>query len=186
LLHSRKVLRRRATTTLEAAVIVPVMFLLLLAIMVGAMGVFKYHAVNHAARETARFAAVHAAQYAKKNAAAIAAGTLPTVDANYLVNYAKSQGFTLDPDKMDVKVQMMVVSPGATSPDTVITVDWDDIANNQNRSPYSVWTNNATVPPSNVQVDNVVIVQITYRFSPGLFFTGSYNLTSTAVMPMSY
>jgi hypothetical protein len=178
--------RRRGASTSELAVVLPVVLLVILALMVGGMGVFKYHEVAHAARETARFASVHGAEYAKANAVAIQAGTLPTVDKAYLISLAKKSSFTLDPNQMQVSVQMMVLTPGATSATSLTTVDWDDTTNNQNRSPYSAWTNNATTPATNVEVANVLIVQVTYSWSPNLLGVSPMNLTSTAVVPMSF
>jgi hypothetical protein len=37
-----------------------------------------------------------------------------------------------------------------------------------------------------VQVDNIVTVQVTYQWYPLLYLVGPINLTSTAVVPMSY
>ena len=53
--------------------------LLLAGLVVCAINVFCYQQVAYLARETARYAAVHAGQYQKENAAAITAGTLPNV-----------------------------------------------------------------------------------------------------------
>src|SRR3974390_1455618 len=88
--------KRQAATVVEAAFVLPVALFLVLAIMIGGMGIFMYQEMAHIARETARFASVHGGQYAKQNAAAISAGTLPTVDENYLINYAKGLAISLD------------------------------------------------------------------------------------------
>jgi hypothetical protein len=178
--------KRTAATVVEAAIVLPVTFFLFLALLVGGMGIFTYQQVAHLARQTARFASVHGAQYAKSNAAQIAAGTLPSVDLAYLISYAKSQAVSLDPSLLQVTVQMTVLKPGATASTNLETVGWDNTTENQSRSPYSAWTDTSTTPASNVQRENVVIVQITYAWSPGLFGIGTINLTSTAVMPMSY
>jgi hypothetical protein len=177
---------RLGTTALEAAVVLPVTFLLLLSILIGGMGIFKFQEVAHVARETARFASVHGGQYAKQNAAAIAVGSLPVVDEAYLISYAQSKAIGMDPSLLQISVSMTVLRPGTTSSTDTETVDWDNTTENQNRSPYSAWTNTNTTPASNVQLENMVIVQVTYAWSPGLFGLGTINLTSTAVMPMSY
>jgi hypothetical protein len=185
MIHKLKRPPRRGASTVEAAVVAPFTLFLVFAILIGAMGIFKYQEVAFIARETARFASVHGAQYARTNAAAIAAGTLPTVDRDYLISYAKSKGVGMDPNSLQVTVQMTVLSLAATDPSNTTTVDWDDTVNNQNRSPYSAWTDNTQTPPKNVQVDNVVIVTVTYTWSPGLFLP-PVTLTSTSVMPVSY
>jgi Flp pilus assembly protein TadG len=50
---------------LECAVVFPVVFTLLIGMMVGALGVFRYDEVALLAREGARYASVHGTQYAK-------------------------------------------------------------------------------------------------------------------------
>ena len=66
---------RCATTIVESAVIYPVAFFLLLALVVGAMGAFRFQETASLARETARYASVHGTQYAKENGV-----TAPTPD----------------------------------------------------------------------------------------------------------
>ena len=56
--------RRRGTTTVEFAITCPVVFFLIFAIIVGAMGVFRYQQVAALAREASRWACVHGAEYA--------------------------------------------------------------------------------------------------------------------------
>jgi Flp pilus assembly protein TadG len=56
---------RPAATTVEAAVIYPVVFLLLIGLLVGAQGIFVYHQTSHLARVAARYASVHGTQWAK-------------------------------------------------------------------------------------------------------------------------
>jgi Flp pilus assembly protein TadG len=57
--------RRRGTHVVEAAVIYPVTFLIMLALVVGAMGIFRYQQVSYLTREGARYASVHGRQYRK-------------------------------------------------------------------------------------------------------------------------
>ncbi len=65
----------RGATTVELAVIGPTMFLLLIGLLVGGLGIFRYQQVAHTAREASRWAAVHGSDYAQEtgNAAATAA-----------------------------------------------------------------------------------------------------------------
>jgi Flp pilus assembly protein TadG len=56
---------RRGTTVVEAAVVVPVTIMILLAIIVGGFGVFRYQEVAELAREGARYAAVRGTRYAQ-------------------------------------------------------------------------------------------------------------------------
>ena len=176
---------RRATTTVEAAIVLPVALFLIFGLIIGALGVFRYQETAHIARETARFAIVHGGQYAKIQAVAIQAGTQPSVDKQYLINFAKGKAIGLDPNNLQITVTMTVLSPGAGSA-TTETVDWDDTAQNQQRSPYSAWTNSSLTPPQNIQLGNVVMVTVSYQWTPELYLMGPITLSSTAVMPMSY
>jgi Flp pilus assembly protein TadG len=54
---------RRGATTVEFAVTAPIVLFLLLATIVGSMGVFRYHQVAALAREGSRWASVHGSQY---------------------------------------------------------------------------------------------------------------------------
>ncbi|HZT80204.1 MAG TPA: TadE/TadG family type IV pilus assembly protein [Gemmataceae bacterium] len=56
---------RRGATVVEAAVTAPAVFLLLLGLVVGGMGMFRYQQVASLARQAARYASVHGTQYAK-------------------------------------------------------------------------------------------------------------------------
>lgn len=167
--------RRHAATLVEAAVVLPVTFLLILGLVVGGMGVFRYQEMAHLARLTARFAAVHGGQYAQDNASAIQAGTLPTVNENYLTqNVAAANAAGLDPSKLSVSVTITTHSG---------TYDWDDTTDTNNRAPYSTYTgaNNNTVG-----VLNLVTVTVSYQWLPEWFLVGPITLTSTSVLPMSY
>jgi len=59
---------RRAATAVEASIIYPITFFLLLGLIVGGMGMFRYQQMASLARETARYASVHGTDYAKATA----------------------------------------------------------------------------------------------------------------------
>ncbi|HEV3255240.1 MAG TPA: TadE/TadG family type IV pilus assembly protein [Gemmataceae bacterium] len=63
---------RAAATTIEFALVGSVTFLLLLGLLIGGMGIFRYQQVANLARDGSRWASVHGTQYAKdtKNTAA--------------------------------------------------------------------------------------------------------------------
>jgi len=71
----RRAPRRSGATVVECAFVYPVVFLLVLGLMVGAGGIFRYSQLASLAREGARYASVHGAQYAQENAV-----TAPTPD----------------------------------------------------------------------------------------------------------
>src|SRR5262249_25117797 len=64
MLYQSPVKRRRGTTAVEAAFVFPSFFLILFAILIGGMGVFRYQEVASLAREGSRWASVHGTQYA--------------------------------------------------------------------------------------------------------------------------
>lgn len=57
---------RRAVTTVEFALIAPVLVLLLFGIIIGGVGIYRYQAVANLAREGARYASVRGSTYASK------------------------------------------------------------------------------------------------------------------------
>ena len=62
----RALQRRPGATVVECAFVYPVFFLLVLGLLVGAAGIFRYSQLASLTRETARYASVHGAQYAKE------------------------------------------------------------------------------------------------------------------------
>jgi Flp pilus assembly protein TadG len=58
--------RRSGTTLVECAFVYPAVFLLIVGLLVGAAGIFRYSQLASLSREAARYASVHGAQYAKE------------------------------------------------------------------------------------------------------------------------
>ena len=59
--------KRAGLTAVESALVYPVTFLLILGLLIGAAGIFRYQEVASLARRGARYAIVHGTQYAKEN-----------------------------------------------------------------------------------------------------------------------
>jgi len=66
---------RRAVATVEFAIIAPVVVLVLVGMLVGGMGIFRYQQLAHLAREASRWASVHGADYATKTGNSAATAT---------------------------------------------------------------------------------------------------------------
>ncbi len=58
--------QRRGAAAIEFAFAAPIVFFLILAIIIGSLGVFRYHQVAALAREGSRWASVHGGQYEKE------------------------------------------------------------------------------------------------------------------------
>ena len=67
--------RRPGATVVECAFVYPTLFLLILGLLVGAGGIFRYSQLASLTREGARYAVVHGGQYAQENNT-----TVPTPD----------------------------------------------------------------------------------------------------------
>jgi Flp pilus assembly protein TadG len=150
--------RRKGATVVEFAVIAPVVFLLLIGFAVLTMGVFRYQQVAYLARQGARYASTHGAQYhvdcrlppgdqATWSAEIREAGILPWIAA-------------LDSDQL-------------TS-----TVAWSAGDNRANAA------NAAT--GFETTIDNRVTVTVTYTWFPEALLAGPFELESVATMPVHY
>ena len=58
--------RRSGATVVECALVYPVFLLLVLGLLVGAAGIFRYSQLASLTREAARYASVHGGQYAQE------------------------------------------------------------------------------------------------------------------------
>jgi Flp pilus assembly protein TadG len=166
--------RRSGAHLVECALVFPLAFFLVLALVVGGMGVYKYQQVCYLAREAARYASVHGGQYQQEKAAAIASGTLPNVDKQYIItNVISANATNLEPENTQVSVNINMSSG---------SYDWDDTANNANRWPSSA----KTIGSTTYNETNTVSITITYTWNPEIYLIGPFTLTSTSVMPMCY
>jgi Flp pilus assembly protein TadG len=57
---------RPAATAVEFAVVGQILFLLLLGLVIGGLGIFRYQQVAHLARDASRWASVHGSDYAQE------------------------------------------------------------------------------------------------------------------------
>jgi Flp pilus assembly protein TadG len=57
--------RRTAVTVVEAAIVYPIVLLLMMGVIVGGFGIFRYQQLACLARDAARYAIVHGSKYAK-------------------------------------------------------------------------------------------------------------------------
>ncbi len=120
---------RRGTAAIEFAIVAPVIFFLMLSIMIGSQGVFRYHQVAALARDASRWAAVRGSDYEKEtgNSAATAediynsvilpnALTLKPEHLSYQVNWNRSN--------IPVEVIDDVQNPVGNTVSVTISYEW--------------------------------------------------------------
>ncbi len=78
--------KRDGTTMVECAVVYPAVFLLILGLMIGGLGIFRYQEVASLAREGARYASVHGTHFAQD--AGVPSPTPSDIYHNAIVNRA--------------------------------------------------------------------------------------------------
>ena len=150
--------RRKGATVVEFAIIGPLLFLLLIGFAVLGMGVFKYQEVAYLARQGARYASIHGAQYHIDN-------KLPPGDQTSWTGEIKNQG-----------VLPWVV--GLEASRITVTASWltgNNRANEGNESTGFQTT-----------INNNVTVTVSYSWLPESYLAGPFTLTSTSTVPMSY
>lgn len=104
--------RRSGSAVVEAAIVLPVVFLLLLGIMSGAIMIYTADEVSNVSREGARWASVRGTDYAltmKK----------PAATADEVKAYVLQQPVMLDPSRMTVNVSWQ----GSNRPGQFVTVE---------------------------------------------------------------
>jgi len=148
---------RKGSALVETAVVYPVLFLLVLGIIMLGISVFRYQQVAHAAREGARWAAVHGAKYAEET------GNTAATPEDIFTNAIQPQ---------------MAKVPAST---LTYSVTWDQ--NNKQTYTY-LYTNPTTGEKSVRSRQNTVSVTVRYTWDTGFF--GVIPVQSTTVMTMSY
>jgi Flp pilus assembly protein TadG len=121
--------QRRGTILVESAMIYPVLFLLILAIILLGIGVFRYQQVAHIAREASRWASVHGAKYAQETGSTAATPT--DVYNNVIVPQAAGMGLenlnysvTWDTSNAQTRVALVNNNVATISNNVVVTVTY--------------------------------------------------------------
>ena len=148
---------RRAAIAVETAVVQSVLFILLLALVAGGLGVFRYQQVTSLAREAVRAASVKGADYAKLT------GQSPPTQDQILTNVVQPRAVGMDLSKLSIQVQWIDGTTGQA-------MAWDD-------STKAVKTGSTS---------NRIRVTVTYQWSPEFFGAGPYTIQSVSEGPMSF
>lgn len=88
---------RPGAVTVEFAIVCPVAFTLLLAILIGGLAVFRFQEVATLAREAARYASVHGGQYARETGQ-------PAATATTIRDYVLAKAVALDSNSLTCTV----------------------------------------------------------------------------------
>jgi hypothetical protein len=122
--------RRRAATLVECAIVLPVTFLLMLILLVGAMGVFRYQEISTLAREGARYTSTHG--YQSRQDAGLPIGTSSDWSQDIYTNGIQPKMVGLDSSKLTYSVSWpdVVNQPGkpdnwpGSKVDVTVNYDW--------------------------------------------------------------
>jgi len=162
--HMRKAAlpRRQGALTLEAALVIPLMMFVLLAMIIGGVGVLRFQQVACQTREAARFASVHGGDYQLFTGA-----VCPTEQA----------------------ILEQVVGPMATGMDLgslALQVQWIDQATGKVYPWDSASRDVLSITPRGEYVTNTVRVTVSYQWTPNFLGVGPLSLRSTSEVPMAY
>src|SRR5580692_1377242 len=105
---------RSGVTLVETAIVLPVTLFLIFALMIGALGVFRYQEVSALARQASRYASTHGAQYRKD--AGLPRGTSSDWQADTYTNSVQPGMALLDPSLLTTRVSWPDVSNQPGSP----------------------------------------------------------------------
>jgi Flp pilus assembly protein TadG len=154
--------RRRGAALLEGAIVYPIVVLLILALVVGGLGVFRTQQIACQAREAARYASVRGADYA-------------------------SDTGNSSPTQQDVIDQ--TVTPLAAGMDTgqlTVHIEWIDGTNGKATDWDSSSKAITGTTDSGATVNNRVRVTVSYQWFPEALLVGPFTMQSVHEVALSY
>jgi Flp pilus assembly protein TadG len=154
--------RRRGVLAVEGSIVYSVLFLLLLGLIVGGIGVFRYQQTACLAREGARWASLHGGDWQTEN------NQQTTTQEQILQKGVLPFAAGMDPASVSIQVDYVNRAASQVS-------EWDQVSH----------------PPTgrdvaNNLVTNRVRVTVTYQWMPGALLVGPLYLTSTSEVTMWY
>ena len=153
---------RRGALAVEGAIVFSVWFVVMLALIVGGIGVFRYQQVACLAREGSRWASVHGSDWQAEQ------GVSASSQNDVLQQAVLPLAVGMDPSAISIEVQFIDRVAGKVSA-------WDTVSH----PPVGV-------DGANNNVTNRVRVTVTYQWTPGALMGGPLYLTSTSEMLMWY
>ena len=138
----RRVPKRRGALTVENAIVLPVMLFLVLMIIVGGIGVFRYQQVACLAREGSRWTAVRGSRWQLET------GQTSPTQQDILQNAVLPLAFGMNTSQLSIQAQWIDGQTGAATP-------WDS----SSKCPVSI-------SPSSQGVQNRIRITVNYGWSP--------------------
>lgn len=157
----RQTCKRSGAVATESAIVFSVTFLLIIGVIVGGVGVFRFQQVACQARQAARWASVHGLGWQYDT------GSPPRTKQQILQEAVLPFASGMDPSKLSIDVHWIGKVSGQT-------LDWDI----STRAPLSKDANGNAVT-------NSVKITVTYEWMPGVFLAGPLTLRSVSQVPMS-
>jgi Flp pilus assembly protein TadG len=155
-----------AATVVEFAIVAPAVFLIVLIIVIGSYGVYRYQQVAHLARDGSRYASTHGGQY-HLDGIDTATGVAQVSTSADVNSYLLTKINSLDPSQLTVTASWS--APAGVSPTNMPT-----------------YVDSSAPIPAESTIRNYVTVTVTYQWLPEFLIVGPITLTSTSTMPISY
>jgi len=144
--------KRAGAHAVESAIILPITLFLLIGLVVGAIGVFSYQEVACLAREGARYASTHGAQW--RTDAGLLPGTSTDWTNDIIANGIQPHEINLDQTRLNITCSWPPVSNQPTHPDNwpgskvTVTVTYTWLPSNYLTGPYTL-TSTSQLPITN-------------------------------------
>jgi hypothetical protein len=163
-------------TLVECAVVYPITFFLILGLIIGALGIFRFQEVAALARAGARYASTHGAQFRKDTGAGVGTpGSSTPTSSNGLFWYQVDPQSASGSDTtwsgviydQAIRPNIVILDPASLQ----VQVGWPSVINQPN--------NPDNWPGSKVSVT------VTYQWLPELYLVGPIILSSTSTMEIT-
>ncbi len=166
---------RRGVTAVEAAIVYPVTFLLVLGLVITAQGVARYQEVSALARSASRYASTHGANYRKDAGLAVGSAGTSAGTSNSLFWYSTDPTQSSGSD-----TSWTGATYDAAVRPKLVALDPTKLAFKMG---YPSVINQSTKPDN--WPGSQVTVTVTYQWVPDLYLVGPYNLSSTSSLPIT-